>query len=187
MNTKRKETIRNITFLAIGIALFVVLSMCLRVPVFENYYLCLGYVVMTVYVWCFKWYDGAIIGFLGTLLYGLIGQLGFNGLPGWAVGNIVIGVGIGLTLPFIKKINNKVVQVILTAIIAIVVTFIGIELVKSVIDHFIVSQPIAVRIAKNFTSFVADAFVIVVSLPICAILEKPAKQIRYGSVKEKSE
>lgn len=48
---KRKETIRTITFTAIGIALFVVLSMCLRVPVFENYYLCLGYVVMTVYVW----------------------------------------------------------------------------------------------------------------------------------------
>ena len=107
----RKETIRNITFRAIGIALFVVLSMCLRVPVFENYYLCLGYVVMTVYVWCFNWYDGIIIGFFGTILYSLIGQLGFNGLPGWAVGNIIVGLGIGLTLPFIKKINNKIYQI----------------------------------------------------------------------------
>lgn len=178
----RKETIRNITFRAIGIALFVVLSMCLRVPVFENYYLCLGYVVMTVYVWCFNWYDGIIIGFFGTILYSLIGQLGFNGLPGWAVGNIIVGLGIGLTLPFIKKINNKVVQVILTAIVAIIFTFIGIELVKSVIDHFIVSQPVVVRMAKNFTSFIADAFVIVVSLPICAILEKPAQQLRYNGL-----
>ena len=53
---------KDITFIAAGIALFVALSMCLRVPVFDNFYLCLGYIVMTVYVWCYKWYEGAIIG-----------------------------------------------------------------------------------------------------------------------------
>ena len=71
---------KDITFLAIGIALFVTLSMCLRVPVFENYYLCLGYIVMTVYIWCFNWYEGAIIGFLGVILYCIIGGLGFIAL-----------------------------------------------------------------------------------------------------------
>ena len=34
---------KKISLLAVGIALFVVLSLCLQVPVFENYYLCLGY------------------------------------------------------------------------------------------------------------------------------------------------
>ena len=29
------------------------------------------------------------------------------------------------------------------------------------------------------TSFIADAFVIVVSLPICALVEKQAKRLRY--------
>ncbi len=176
MNIKTK----NITFPAVGIALFVALSMCLRVPVFENYYLCLGYIVMTVFVWCFKWYEGAIIGCLGVILYCIIGGLGFNEMPGWAVGNIAIGLIIGMTLKFIKKIKNKTVQVILTAIVAIVATFIGIELIKSFIDSFVVGQPFLVRFAKNTTSFISDAFVIVVSLPICALVEGPAKKLRYG-------
>ena len=100
-------TTKDITFIAVGIALFVALSMCLRVPVFENYYLCLGYIVMTVYIWCFKWYEGAIIGFLGVILYCVIGGLGFNGMPGWSVGNIFIGLIVGLALKQIKKIENK--------------------------------------------------------------------------------
>ena len=169
---------KDITFLAAGIALFVVLSMCLRFPVFENYYLCLGYIVMTVYIWCFKWYEGAIIGFLGVILYCIIGGLGFNGMPGWSVGNIVIGLIIGVSLKYIQQLKSKTLQVILTAITAIVATFIGIELIKSLIDSFVVSQPFVVRFAKNMTSFIADAFVIVISLPICALIEKPAKKLR---------
>ena len=156
---------KDITFLAAGIALFVVLSMCLRFPVFENYYLCLGYIVMTVYIWCFKWYEGAIIGFLGVILYCIIGGLGFNGMPGWSVGNIVIGLIIGVSLKYIQQLKSKTLQVILTAITAIVATFIGIELIKSLIDSFVVSQPFVVRFAKNMTSFIADAFVIVISFP----------------------
>lgn len=171
---------KDITFIAIGLALFVALSMCLRVPVFENYYLCLGYIVMTVYIWCFKWYEGAIIGCLGVILYCIIGGLGFNGMPGWAAGNIIIGLIIGMTIKFIQKIKNKTVQVILTALVAIIASFIGIELIKSLIDSFVVSQPFVVRFAKNMTSFISDAFVIVISLPICALVEKPAKKFRYG-------
>ena len=42
-------TTRKLCVTAMGVALFVVLALCLQVPVFENYYLCLGYVVMTVF------------------------------------------------------------------------------------------------------------------------------------------
>ena len=178
---------KDVTFLAIGIALFVVLSMCLRVPVFENYYLCLGYIVMTVYIWCFKWYEGSIIGSLGVILYCIIGSLGFNGMPGWASGNIIIGLILGLSLKYIQKIKNKVLQVVLTAIVAIIATFIGIMIIKSFIDTFITSQPFLVRFGKNMTSFISDAFVIVASLPICILVEKPAKKIRYNGEGNKNE
>lgn len=171
---------KDILFLAVGIALFVVLSMCLRVPVFENYYLCLGYIVMTVYIYCFKWYEGTIIGFFGVILYCIIGGLGFNGLPGWALGNVAIGLIVGLALKPIKRIKSKTLQIIVLAIVAIIATFLGIEIIKSVVDSFVVSQPIPVRMTKNFTSFISDAFVIVVSLPICALVEKPAVKIRYN-------
>ena len=171
---------KDITFIGVGIALFVALSMCLRVPVFENYYLCLGYIVMTVYIWCFKWYEGAIIGFVGVILYCVVGDLGFNGMPGWALGNVAIGLILGIALKPIQKINNKTVQVILTAIAAVVATFAGIEIIKSLVDSFVVSQPFAVRFAKNTSSFIADAFVIVISLPVCALIEKQARKLRYG-------
>ena len=189
MDKTNKIRIKDITYLAIGIALFVVLSMCLRVPVFENYYLCLGYVVMTVYIWNFKWYEGTIIGVLGVILYSWIGGLGVNGLPGWATGNLVIGLILGMTLPLFKKLADKIVKseelakkkaiiVPLFIVVAIIATFIGIELVKSFVDMFVVSQPFAVRFIKNFNSFIADAFVIVASVPVCLALEKPAK-LRY--------
>lgn len=171
---------RTITFLGLGTALFLVLSMCLRVPVFENYYLCLGYVVMTVYVWCFQWYEGAIIGFAGVILYCVVGGLGFNGMPGWAVGNVVIGLILGMAIKLAKKLKNRALQGMLIVMAAIVATFLGIEIVKSLIDSFIVAQPVSVRIAKNFTSFVSDAFVIVMSLPVCLLTEKQAKRLRYG-------
>ena len=190
MEKTNRIKIKDITYLAIGIALFVVLSMCLRVPVFENYYLCLGYVVMTVYIWNFKWYEGTIIGVLGVILYSWIGGLGFNGLPGWATGNLVIGIILGFTLPLFKKLADKLIKdennakkkailVPLFIVAAIIATFIGIEIIKSFIDMFVVSQPFAVRFVKNFNSFIADAFVIVASVPVCLALEKPAK-MRYN-------
>lgn len=171
---------RSVTFMGLGIALFVAFSMCLRVPVFENYYLCLGYIVMTIYIWNFAWYEGAIVGSLGVVLYCTIGGLGFNGMPGWALGNIVIGLILGVTIKKIQRLNNKSLQVALIALVAIIATFFGIEIIKSLVDSIIVGQPILVRIAKNTTSFISDAFVIVASLPICLATEKIAKELRYG-------
>ena len=171
---------RSVTFIGLGIALFVVLSMCLRVPVFENYYLCLGYIVMTIYIWNFAWYEGAIVGSLGVVLYCTSGGLGFNGMPGWALGNIVIGLILGVTIKKIQRLKNKSLQVALIALVAIIATFFGIEIIKSLVDSIIVGQPILVRIAKNTTSFISDAFVIVASLPICLATEKIAKELRYG-------
>ncbi|MBQ6655184.1 MAG: ECF transporter S component [Erysipelotrichaceae bacterium] len=172
---------RDITFIAMGIALFVALSMCLRVPVFDNYYLCLGYIVMTVYVWCFSWYEGAIIGFVGVILYCVVGSLGFNGMPGWALGNVAIGLIMGMALKQVKKIRSKGLQLLAMALVAVAASFVGIELVKSLVDSFVVSQPFAVRFVKNTSSFIADAFVIVISLPVCLLLEKQARRMRYGS------
>ena len=57
----------------------------------------------------------------------------------------------------------------------------GIEIIKSLFDSIIVAQPFVVRFAKNMTSFISDAFVIVASLPICIMLEEPAQKMRYDS------
>lgn len=66
---------KDICVTGLGIALFVALSMCLRVPVFENYYLCLGYVVMAVYCYSYGAVKGTIVGVAGTILYCLLSEL----------------------------------------------------------------------------------------------------------------
>ena len=44
-----KSSTKQIALTGIGIALFVIFTLCLQVPIFENYYVCLGYIVMAVY------------------------------------------------------------------------------------------------------------------------------------------
>ena len=63
------KTTQFITLSGIGIALFVALTMCIQVPVFENYYLCLGYVVMMVYCYLYGAAAGTITGTFGVLFY----------------------------------------------------------------------------------------------------------------------
>lgn len=101
-------------------------------------------------------------------------------MPGWAMGNLIIGLIMGVSLKKVKKIRSKAMQVALMAVAAVIAAFLGIEIVKSFFDSIIVSQPFSVRFVKNMTSFIADAFVIVISLPICVMVEKYAKKLRYG-------
>ena len=95
-------TTKKICVAAMGCALFVVLALCVRAPVFENYYLCLGYVVMAVFCYFFGPFSGMIVGSLGVVLYCLLTD-GLRGMPGWAVGNLVIGLLVGLTCTATKK------------------------------------------------------------------------------------
>ena len=93
---------KKLCLLAVGVALFVVLSLCLQVPVFENYYLCLGYLVMAVYLYSFGTLSGTVVGFLGVILYCVLIS-GMRGMPGWSLGNIVIGTALGLTFRATRK------------------------------------------------------------------------------------
>lgn len=108
MNAKLKY----LTATAIGIALFVVLALCLQVPVFQNYYLCLGYIAMAVYCYSFGTVSGTIVGVLGVVLYCLLTN-GLRGMPGWALGNVAIGIGMGLTFAKTKQMKSKVLQYVI--------------------------------------------------------------------------
>ena len=46
ISLKSMTPARRVAVLGIGIALYVVLSLAIQVPFFENYYLCLGYVAL---------------------------------------------------------------------------------------------------------------------------------------------
>lgn len=164
------KTTKNICFTAMGVALYVVLALCLQVPVFENYYLCLGYVSMMVFCYYFGAASGITVGVLGVVLYCLLIN-GLRGLPGWAAGNLVIGLTVGLTCNFTRKMENAVLRNIFIGVAIILSTAIGILGVKSIVEVILYAQPMLVRVAKNIYAFVADVVVLIASLPICICLK----------------
>ena len=157
---------KKICALSIGISLYVVLSLCIQVPVFENYYLCLGYVVMAVYCYSFGTSYGTAIGFFGVILYCLLTN-GLRGMPGWAAGNIIIGLFVGTTCKLTANMKNVFLSHIIIAFSIVVSVAIGILGIKSIIECFLYSQPFAIRAANNVFAFAADVFVLIFSLPIC--------------------
>lgn len=172
MNVK----LQRITLVAIGIALFVALSLCLQVPVFENYYLCLGYVVMAVYCCSFGTLSGTVAGTFGVILYCLLTN-GLRGMPGWALGNIVIGLCIGPAFRAKAKIANPVLKNGLFLAAIVIGTAAGILGVKSVTESLLYAQPFIIRAGKNIYAFVADLVVLAVSLPVCESLDKTARRL----------
>ena len=173
------RNLKTMVATALGIALFVVLALCLQVPVFENYYLCLGYIAMAVYCYSFGTVSGTIVGMFGVVLYCLLTS-GLRGMPGWALGNVVIGFGLGLTFELTKNGKNRAVKYVLWIAAVILSTAIGILGMKSLVDSVIKSQPFWARVVMNLYAFVADAAVLIVALPICEFLDRPAQKLLKG-------
>lgn len=169
MNTQK------IAVLAVGTALFVALSMCLQVPVFENYFLCLGYVVMAVYCYSFGTVSGTIVGTSGVVLYCLVIN-GLRGMPGWALGNIVIGIILGLSFRITRNMKSVAAGHALNILAVIAGVALGILGVKSITESLLYSQPFIVRAGKNVYAFIADVVVLIVSLPLCVMLDKTARK-----------
>jgi len=176
----REETtfhrrLKRICITAISTALFVVLTMCLQVPVLENYYLCLGYIVMAVCLYSFGTASGTFVGVAGVILYCLLTS-GIRGMPGWAIGNLAIGIIVGLTFKATKIIRQKWLQGVLNFLAIAVSTAIGILILKSITEHILYAQPMIVRMGKNIFAFVADVFVLELSLPICMSLDRQTRK-----------
>ena len=181
--------VRNICLTALGIALFVVLTLCLQVPVFENYYLCLGYIVMAVWLNSVGIASGTVAGTAGVILYCLLTG-GLRGMPGWAAGNVLIGLLLGaafrLTRPLAKPSGSSgdsggsasrlVLRTVILIAVIIASCAAGILIVKSVTESLLYSQPMIIRIAKNTSAFIADAAVLILALPVCAVTENRLKK-----------
>ena len=100
------KSINKMCVNAMGIAMFVVLSYCIQVPVFENYYLCLGYVAMTVFCYYYGPISGMTVGGFGVVfcLFGVLLCFWVLGL-GCCVGGVffcfVWGVVWGVVVGFV--------------------------------------------------------------------------------------
>ena len=175
-NRASRLKLRQICVTAAGTALFVVLTLCLQVPVFENYYLCLGYIAMAVCLYSFGVISGTFAGTAGVALYCVLTG-GMRGMPGWAIGNLIIGIVVGFTFKLTKRLNRIWLRTLLNFISIAGSTALGILIFKSFTEHLLYAQPTIVRMGKNVFAFVADVFVLEISLPICMSVDKTIHRV----------
>ena len=169
------ERTRQICVTGLGIALFVVFTLCLQVPVFENYYLCLGYIVMAVYCCSVGTVSGTITGTAGVILYCVLTG-GLRGMPGWALGNVVICLALGAAFRMTGGRMKALPAMLICGVCIILSCAAGILGVKSLTESILYGQPFAVRAVKNSYAFIADTVVLLLSLPVCAIVENRRKE-----------
>ena len=132
---------KKISFLGLGIALYVVLGLVLQLPIFANSHLQtdLGYVAFGVYCVCFGWL-GAIVGAVG-----------------WILGQIFIGLLCGIVY---KKTNNKAIHIIVT----VLAVFIGVGIIKTVVECYLFNIPFAVKVVKNLVASISDSITMLLGL-----------------------
>ena len=169
MTTSMMRT-EKICVLGILTALFVALSMCLRVPVFDNFYVCLGYIAMYMAMALYGITGGLVVGTLGTAIYCLLIS-GLRGLPGWLVGNVAISINLGLWILITRDLRHNWKWNVATILIVILATAVGMLIFKPLTEVILYAQPMWARIITNFPAFVTDTIVLCGSIPLYKILE----------------
>lgn len=143
---------RKICYLAVLTALYVVLSAFLKINFIGNIQLDLGYLAFAVAL-CFFGPAGAVVGALGCGLESLLfSAYGFS--ISWVVANTIIGLGCGLCFTKTKKTWLKIIFTVIFAAI-------GLLGAKTLIECYLYSIPLLVKLPKNIVAFVTDTIVMV--------------------------
>lgn len=139
---------KKISYFGIGIALYVVLSCIVNVPLLAGSHLQtdFGYIVFGAFLYIFGW-QAIIIGVIGCLLKSLL----ISGwIPiGWMLGQVLIGVMCGIVY---KKTKNKIIWILVT----VLAVFIGIGIIKTVVECLLYQIPFVVKFSKNCVAVIAD-------------------------------
>ena len=147
---------KKITYLGMGIALYVVLSMTVKIPLINQIKTDFGYLAFGSFVNLFG-IEGTIVGVLGCIIANSFVGSAFP--PGWVLGQIFIGVFCGLLLKKTDKLWLK-------SLITVVAVFIGIGVIKTAVEVWLFQIPFEVKVIRNLIAFVADAIPMVIGVII---------------------
>lgn len=92
LDTTTMNKTTKMTMCALGIALYVVLSMVIKIPLFGHTSLDLGYIAFAVYCYYFGMW-GAVVGTVGCMFVSLLASGWFP--IEWMAGQVVIGLAVG--------------------------------------------------------------------------------------------
>ena len=144
---------RKIALTAMGIALYVVLSMIAKIPIIAHISLDLGYIVFAVYCYHLGALSGMVVGGVGCVLVSLLASGWFP--PGWLVGNLIIGAMCGVLYHRKLGMAPTIVNIIITAS-AVTLGILG---AKTFIECHLYGIPYVVKLPKNAIACITDAIV----------------------------
>lgn len=171
-NTKRKNLIKKVALIGILTALYVVMSLTLKIPIgIGNIQLDMGYVALTVA--CFTvgpW--AAFVGGVGAAIESILFSA-YGISYGWIAMNIAIGLILGFVFKRISCLEkrNDIVEYIIAAFLIMMAVVIGVA-IKTIIECSLYSIPIAVKAPKSLTVFIIDTVVMVIGLFIVRPVKK---------------
>jgi len=156
------KTTKKVVYFGIGIALYAVLGMSVNIPLIGHIQTDLGYIAYGVFLYLFG-VPAFITGTIGCIIESMIVSGWFP--TGWMIGQIVIGLICGFIY---KKTNNKLFHVLAT----IIAVFIGVGLIKTVIECYLYTIPFPIKFVRNFIAFLSDVVPMIVGLFIGYGLKK---------------
>lgn len=155
---------QKITILTLGIALYTVLSAFVIIPIVNRIKLDLGYIVFGLYLNSLG-ISGTIVGVIGCLLGNMLKGGSFP--IAWMVGQLFIGLTLGYFLPKTEKTYLKIIYCLIFA-------FIGIGVIKTVIEVLMFKYQIWLKFTSNLVAYIVD----VIALIIGVLLNKKIKIIK---------
>ncbi len=137
---------RKLTVLGMGIALYVVLSYTVKIPLINQIRTDFGYLVFGVFLCIYGW-QASVVGVLGCIISNLLYSGTFP--LGWALGQLFIGLFCGWLLP---KQKSRVLRC-LTAAIAVLI---GIAGIKTIVESVLFNLPLGLKVVRGLVAAVAD-------------------------------
>lgn len=136
-----------------GIALYTVLGMMVKIPLIGHIQTDLGYIAFGAYLYLFG-APAAIVGIVGCLFESFLVS---GWVPiGWMLGQLVIGMICGFMLKRVDRYNQKSIKVLAIAALVTASVFLGIGFVKTIVECKLYSIPYEIKYAKNAVAATAD-------------------------------
>ncbi len=161
---------KDIAIIGVMTALYVVFSLTLKIPMGVGAIaLDLGYIVLTIACMRYGWlglFVGGIGAFLESLLFSAYGIS-----YGWIAMNVVIGVLCGLFFTRFNKGKLNLKAYLICVAVIVVSVFIG-AAIKTVIECYLYSIPLLVKIPKSLVAWGIDSVVMIIGLPIASKLNE---------------
>ena len=166
-----KNNVKMITIIGILTALYVVMSAFLKFTLFSNIMVDLGYIVFAVALCMYGPY-GTVVGVIGCALESILfSAYGFS--VSWVVANLVIGLASGWML-------KRNIHIFAKCLVIVLSVAVGMLAVKTAVECYLYSIPLAVKLPKNAVAFAADTVTMMAGL---VFYGKIVKKIEKGFIK----